>query len=104
MTATVTTRVAEEVLRQIDEFSADRNMDRATMLRNLIERGLEEERRRKVLLLYKNRRISMQKAASMLRIDLLEMIDLMQKEGLYLDYTEKELREDLKGLPDENSK
>ncbi|MBI2550436.1 hypothetical protein HYV83_04625 [Candidatus Woesearchaeota archaeon] len=89
MTATVTTRVAEEVLRQIDEFSADKNMDRATMLRNLIEHGLEEERRRKVLLLYKNRRISMQKAASMLRIDLLEMIDLMQKEGLYLDFLAK---------------
>ncbi|HLD97031.1 MAG TPA: UPF0175 family protein [Candidatus Nanoarchaeia archaeon] len=104
MTATVTTRVAEEVLRQIDDFSADNKMDRATMLRNLIERGLEQEKKKKVLADYKERKISMQKAASLLGIDFLAMIDLLQTEGLYLDYTEEELREDLKGLPDEDSK
>ena len=103
MTATVTTRVAEEVLRQIDEFSADKNMDRATMLRNLIAQGLEEEKSKKVLSDYKERKISMQKAASLLGIDILAMIELMQKEGIYLDYTEEELREDMKGLPNEDS-
>lgn len=104
MTATVTTRVPESTLKEIDRFSAEKYTDRATMLRALIEQGLSEERRKKVLLLYKNRIISLQKAASMLKIDLLEMIDLMQREGLYLDYTEEELREDLKGLPDDDSK
>ena len=99
MTATVTTRVAEEVLRQIDEFSADKNMDRATMLRNLIAHGLEEEKRNKILSEYKARKISMQKAAELLGIHLVEMLELMQREGLYMDYTEEELREDLKGLP-----
>ncbi len=104
MTATVTTRVAEEVLRQIDEFSADKNMDRATMLRNLLEEGLVAEKKRKVLSEYKERKISLQRAAELLGIDLLEMIDLIQKEGLYLDYTEEELRKDMEGIPDENSK
>lgn len=104
MTATVTTRVSEDVLRQIDEFSADKNMDRATMLRNLLEEGLVAEKKRKVLSEYKERKISLQKAASLLGIDLLEMIDLIQKEGLYLDYTEEELKKDMEGIPDENSK
>lgn len=104
MTATITTRVPESTLHEIDMFTAERHTDRATMLRSLIEEGLAKERRKKVLDDYKERKISMQKAASLLGIDLLGMIDLMQKEGLYLDYTEEELREDLKGLPDENSK
>lgn len=104
MTATATTRVSEDMLRQIDEFAADKNMDRATMLRNLLEEGLVAEKKRKVLSEYKERKISLQKAASLLRIDLLEMIDLIQKEGLYLDYTEEELKKDMEGIPDENSK
>ncbi len=99
MTATVTTRVAEEVLRQIDEFSADKNMDRATMLRNLIAQGLEEEKRKKVLSEYKERKISLQRAAEILGIHFTEMLELIQREGLYLDYGEDELREDLKGIP-----
>lgn len=99
MTATVTTRVAEEVLRQIDEFSAEKNMDRATMLRNLIAQGLEEEKRKKVLLGYKERKISLQRAAELLGIHLVEMLELIEREGIYLDYTAEELREDLKGLP-----
>ncbi|MBI2176203.1 UPF0175 family protein [Candidatus Woesearchaeota archaeon] len=99
MTATVTTRVTEEVLRQIDEFSSDKNMDRATMLRNLIEHGLAEEKRRKVLSDYKERKISLQRAAELLGIHLVEMLELIEREGIYLDYTAEELREDLKGLP-----
>ena len=98
MTATVTTRVPEDVLRQIDEFSSENNMDRATLLRNLIERGLAEEKQKKILGLYKGRKVSLQKAAGLLGVDLIEMIDLVQKEGLYLDYSSEELKDDLKGL------
>ncbi len=98
MTATVTTRVPEDVLRQLDEFSSESNMDRATLLRNLIERGLAEEKQRKILLQYKGRKVSLQKAAVLLGIDLVEMIELVQKEELYLDYSSEELKDDLKGL------
>lgn len=58
----------------------------------------EEEKRRKVLSDYKERKISLQRAAELLGIHLVEMLELIQREGLYLDYTEEELREDLKGL------
>ena len=98
MSSSVTTRIPEELLKQIDRFSADLHMDRATMLRNLIELGLTEENRKKVLLQYKKRSISLQKAASLLKLDMAEMIDLLQREGLYLDYCGEELKEDLKGL------
>ena len=99
MTATVTTRVPESMLRDIDRFTAEKHTDRATMLRSLIEEGLANERRRKVLSDYKERKVSLQRAAELLGIHLAEMLDLIQREGLYLDYTEEELREDLKGLP-----
>lgn len=60
-----------------------------------------EEKRKKVLRLYGERKISLQKAASLLDIALTEMLELLEKKGLYLDYTKEELKEDLKGLPRE---
>lgn len=98
MAETVTTRVAKEILEEIDKYSKEKHMDRATMLRNLIEQGLEDEKKEKILQQYKSRKISLQKAAELLKIDLTEMLELVKREDLHLDYTEEELREDLKGL------
>ncbi len=98
MTETVTTRVPKETLQEIDKFSKQKHMDRSTMLRNLIEQGLADEKKEKILQQYKNRKISLQKAAELLNIDLIEMLDLIKRKELHLDYSEEELREDLKGL------
>ena len=98
MAETITTRVSKEILEEIDKFSNEKRMDRATMLRNLIEQGLQDEKRKNVLQQYKNRKISLQKAAELLKIDLEEMLSIIKNEDLHLDYTEEELIEDLKGL------
>ena len=98
MTATITTRVEEKLLEEIDQLSKENQMDRASFLRNLIVEGLSIEKEKKVLKLYKDRKISMAKAAEMLDIDLWQIIDIIKREKLYLDYSEEELKEDLKGL------
>lgn len=98
MSITITTRVDKEILKQIDEFSKYRNMDRSTMLRNLIAGGLEKEKIERTLKLYKERKVSLAKAAGILNVDLWAMIDMVKKEGLYLDYGKEELEEDLRGL------
>lgn len=54
-----------------------------------------------MLRLYRERKVSLQKAASLLGIALTDMLELLEKEGLYLDYTKEELKEDMKGLPRE---
>ena len=98
MTATVSTRIEENILSEIDELSKEKQMDRASLLRNLIVEGLSIEKEKKVLGMYKERRISMAKAAEMLNIDIWQMIDLIKEENLYIDYSQEELEEDLKGL------
>jgi len=50
----------------------------------------------KVLELYKDRKITLQKAASMLSIDIWEMIEKVKKADLHIDYTVEELAEDLR--------
>jgi len=98
MTATISTRIEEKVLSEIDELSKEKQMDRASLLRNLIVEGLAVERKKKVLSMYKERKVSLAKAAELLNIDLWQMIDLIKEESIYLDYSEEELKEDLKGL------
>ena len=98
MTATLTTRVEEKLLKEIDQYSKENQMDRASFLRNLIVEGLAMEKEKKVLKMYKNRKISLAKAAEMLEIDLWHAIDIIKREKMYLDYSEEELKEDLKGL------
>lgn len=98
MTTTISTRIEEKVLAEIDEMSKEKQMDRASLLRNLIVEGLVIEKKRKVLEMYKEKRISLAKGAEMLGIDLWQMIDLIKEENLYIDYSEEELKEDLKGL------
>lgn len=99
MTAsTVSTRIEKEMLSEIDELSKEKQMDRASFLRNLIVEGLSIERKKKVLSMYKERKISLAKAAEMLDIDLWDMTDIIKEEGIYLDYSEDELKEDLKGF------
>ena len=98
MTATISTRIEEKILSEIDELSKEKHMDRASLLRNLIVEGLSIERKKKVLSIYKQKKISLAKAAEMLDVDLWKMIDMLKEEGMYIDYSEEELREDLKGL------
>ena len=98
MTATISTRIEEKILSEIDELSKEKQMDRASLLRNLIVEGLSIERKKKVLSMYKERKVSLAKAAELLNIDLWQMIDLIKEESIYLDYSEEELKEDLKGL------
>ena len=98
MSTTVTTRIDESLLTEVDKLSAKQHMDRATFLRNIIQQGVAIEKEKNVLQQYKKREISLQKAASLLKRSVLEMIDLVNKEGISLDYGEEELREDLSGL------
>lgn len=98
MNGVVTTRIPEEMLDEIDSLSKEKHMDRATFLRNLISKGLSQEKKERTLKLYKGKKISLEKAASILEIDIASMIDIIKEEELHLNYTSEELEEDLRGL------
>jgi predicted HTH domain antitoxin len=104
MSGVVTTRVPDDMLDEIDFLSKEKHMDRATFLRNLISKGLSIEKKERTLRLYKERKISLEKAASILGIDIVSMIDTIKEEELHLDYTSEELEEDLRGLRDDSQR
>ena len=98
MAVTVTTRIDEKKLEEIDKLSSGKHMDRATMLRNLIEEGLKKEKKENVIKLYREKKISSGKARELLNIDFDEWLEVMKEENLYLNYEKEDLKEDLKGI------
>jgi predicted HTH domain antitoxin len=98
MAVTVTTRIDENRLKEIDQLSSGKHMDRATMLRNLIEEGLKKEKRENVVKLYRSKKVSSGKARELLNVDFEEWICIMKEENLYFDYEKDDLKEDLKGI------
>lgn len=61
-----------------------------------LKQGLNVLNEKKVLEFYGDCKITLQKAATMLSIDIWEMIDRVKKTDLHLDCTFEELAEDLK--------
>jgi len=98
MSVTVTTRIDESRLKEIDKLSSGKHMDRATMLRNLIEEGLKKEKRENIIKLYKEKKVSSGKARKLLNIDFDEWLQIMKEENLYFEYDKDDLDDDLNGI------
>lgn len=98
MTETLTTRAAEELVKKIEEMAKKEKVDKSTMIRRLLSDAVEEKNRKDSLKLYKEGKVSLWKAAKIAGTSLWEMIDLIMKEGIPLDYGAEELREDLEPL------
>lgn len=98
MPVTVTTRVAEELVKIIDSIAEREGMDRSTVIRRfllkavkdwLIERSLEE---------YEQGKLTLWQAAEKCGLSLWEMIDEVKKRSVHVPYTLEELKEDLKAF------
>ncbi|HIH96975.1 MAG TPA: hypothetical protein HA348_05820 [Thermoplasmata archaeon] len=94
----VTVSIDEDIRKTLDILSKEYHVDIPTLLRDLILRGLELEKRERVIKLYVDRRISLQKAAELLEISIWEILELLKRENLHIDYGFEELEEDLEPL------
>jgi len=80
-TVTLSARVEEEEARKIDQLAAELGLDRGTLLRQMIRRGLRE--------------IVSQTALDAYRISLRDMLLRLSEESLELNYDLAELERDI---------
>lgn len=88
-------KLKDNLYRKAEEASAIQGMKVDDLISAAIDEGIHVLSERKVLNLYKNRKISLQKAAEMLAVDLWEMIDKLKNADIHIDYTKSELAEDM---------
>mgnify|MGYP001123464260 CR=1 FL=1 len=95
MTEVVSTRVPNELAKDLAKIEEVEKADRATIVRKLLARAVEEWKKEYALSLYREDKISLWRAARLAGITLREMMDFAVEKNVPFKYSEKDLEEDL---------
>ena len=98
MPTTITTRVEDEIVREIDKVAEAEAVDRSSIIRRFLIKAVEEWKIRKTLEDYEKGKLTLWQAAKKCDISLWEMIDKVRERQAGVPYSLDELKEDLKGL------
>ena len=96
MTEIISTRIPDKVARDLKEIEKEEKTDRATVIRKLLARAIEQWKMERALRLYREGKITLWRAARLGGITLREMMELAAKQGIQFKYTTKDLEEDIK--------
>jgi predicted HTH domain antitoxin len=96
MTEIISTRIPDDIARDLKEIEKEEKTDRATLVRKLLARAIEQWKRERALRLYREGKITLWRAARLGGITLREMMELAAKQGIQFKYTPKDLEEDIK--------
>ncbi len=91
----VTTRLPPEVLEEIEGIAEQDRIDRSEIIRRLLDQALAQRRVDKAVDAYRNRKVSMWRAAEMAKVSLREIMSLMKDLRVELNYTVEDLERDL---------
>ena len=91
-------RVTAEMEKEIREIVKEEKLDKATVVRNLLEIGIAEWRKQNALDFLQKRKVTFAKAAEMAKLSLWEFADLVKQHnvewvGLATEEVEKEFGE-----------
>jgi len=89
-------KVNDSLFKVAEKMSKTYGIKVDELIPQALKQGLSTLNERTVLELYRNKKITLQKAAEMLAIDMWEMIEKIKNADLHIDYTAEELAEDLR--------
>jgi predicted HTH domain antitoxin len=90
-------RVPEEVEKEIRLIIQEEKLDKATVVRNLLETGIAEWRRQTALGLLQKGKVTFAKAAEIAKLSLWEFADLAKQHNIeWVRYTPEEAEQEFK--------
>jgi len=92
----VTARLGSESIGYIKKISKMFNLDKSTAFRNILQKGIQEDKREKALELYIKGRFSIEQAAKFADMYIGEFFDLMREKGIESNLTLEDLNESLR--------
>ena len=96
MGTTVTTRVPDDLSREIMEFAKEEKVNRSTEVRKLLAKAVRLKKIEHALEKYRKKEITIGRAAEIAGMPLREMIATSAKEEINFQYSLSDLREDFK--------
>lgn len=89
-------KLKKDIYKKVEKASKTYGIKVNDLIAQAVNQGLEALNEKSVLELYRNRKITLQKAAEMLSVDIWEIIEKVKKADLHIDYSKEDLLEDLK--------
>jgi predicted HTH domain antitoxin len=94
-TQTISTRLTEDELSVLDELAAGAGLDRSSMARSLVRRGLRQMRLESALSAYSGQQVSLGRAAELAGVSPWDFLAHMVEAGGKMQYDLVEFEEDL---------
>lgn len=82
MTRIFTTRLPDEIIEKVREIAEKEHLDNSTVVRRLLINAIKEWQTKYVLEKLNSHKISIGKAAELLKIDLWDMMDLVKEHNI----------------------
>jgi len=95
MTEIVSTRVPDDLAKDLRRIEEVEKADRATVVRKLLAASVAEWKKDYALKLYSQGRVTLWRAARLAGVTLREMMEIAAERGIEFKYTLKDLDEDL---------
>jgi len=90
-------RIPQEIEKEILEVVKREKLDKATVVRTLLEIGIEEWRKQTALELLRDGKVTFAKAAEMAKLSLWEFADLVKQRNIeWVRYTPEEIEKETK--------
>lgn len=89
-------RIPEEIEKEILELVEREKLDKATVVRTLLEMGIVEWRKQTALELLRDGKVTFAKAAEVAKLSLWEFADLVKQHNIeWVRYTSEEIEKDI---------
>ena len=95
---TIATRLPKAEINEIESFAKGEDLDKSTFVKKLIHQALQEYKIQYAFKLYQERKISLGKAAEVAGLNIWDFIDSLKRHRISLNYSEENLKNDLKTL------
>ncbi len=92
---TVTARLPEDMVKKLELIAREEQIDRSELIRRALDIGIQQFLLERALRAYRERRVSLWKAASMAGIPLRAMMREADKGQIPIAYDEEDLERDL---------
>ena len=95
MGKTITSRLPDKMVEEIERIAKLENLDRSSVVRRLLNKAIPEWKLEYALKLYQHKEISLGKAAELSSLSIWEMLEKLSQNRIPLNYDLEELKCDL---------
>jgi predicted HTH domain antitoxin len=94
MTEIVSTRVPDNMAKDLEEIEKEEKADRATVVRKLLAKAIAEWKLERALVLYSSGKVTLWKASKIAGLSLWEIMEIVRDRKVSFQYAYEDFRED----------